>query len=79
MPPVHSHDLLFHTLIQDPVRADALIRQCTPPETAALLSDEPFRPLAGTFVNEALRVSRADGVFTTSLKEGGIAYAILEH
>ncbi len=44
MPPVHSHNSLFRALVQGHGRADALIRQCIPPESAAFLSDSPSAP-----------------------------------
>ncbi len=75
----HSHDAFFRTLIGDPVRADVLIRRCLPPETAALLSDEPFSPLPDTLISDTLRTLRTDSLFMTGLKEGGMAYALLEH
>ena len=79
MPNVRPHDAFFHLLFSDPELADAVIRWLISEGVRSLLSDEPFRPIESAFVDSGLRMSQADAVFWTRRKDGGIAYALLEH
>ena len=78
MPP-YPHDAFFRSLLVDPGWADALIRQCLPPDVAALLPGEAFAVFESSFVDDRLRISRADGVFSIRLEDGRDLYVLLEH
>ena len=77
----HPHDALFRALTQDARRADQLVRGYLPPEVGALLSGEPARLLADTFVSGWLRTTQADRLLAMRLKDGRPAfiYVLLEH
>ena len=79
MPPAQRHDAIFRVLLKIPGFADALIRWLLPPDIAALLPDEPFAPVESSFVDSELRKTHADAVFSIRLKDGRMAYALLEH
>lgn len=77
MPPVRRLDAIFRSLLEDPGWADALIRRCLPGDVAALLPEAPFAAHERAFVDDALRGTSADGVFSIRLTDGKKLYAIV--
>ena len=80
--PAQPHDAFFRALVDEPERADLLIREYLPPDIAALVSDEPVRVLDATFIEtESLAASRSDRLFEARLKDGRgvLLYVLLEH
>lgn len=79
--PSQPHDKLFKGLLDQPGAAAALIRERLPAEVVALLSDDPPEPVAGEFVDEALRGSQSDRLFLARLKTGGalLLYFLIDH
>lgn len=77
----NPHDALFRGLLEAPERAAALIRDHLPAEIAALLSPDPPALIDGTFIDEALKESRSDRLFSISLADGkpALLYILLEH
>ena len=59
----HPHDALFRTLISDPRRADALIRDHFPDSIGQLLTGSPARPGATGFAGPDLGQFFVDGLF----------------
>ena len=79
MPPPHPHDAFFRALLSDAKWADALIRHCLHPDIATLLPDETFAAVEGSFVDDELRTTHADGVFSIRLTDGRMLFVLLEH
>jgi len=81
IPPIRPHDALFRALLDDPARAAALMRAHLPAALTACLSDALPEPVEGSFIDDALRESRADRLFRLSLADGRPAflYILLEH
>ena len=80
--PAQPHDALFRALVDEPARADRLIREHLPPDIAALLADEPVRAVEGTFIDPGtLAASRSDRLFEARLEDGrgALLYVLLEH
>jgi predicted transposase YdaD len=79
--PHNPHDNLFRALLEDPQRARALLRDYLPAELTAQLADVPPEPMAGSFVDDALRGSQSDRLFRVQLVSGRPAYiyTLLEH
>ncbi|NDJ52479.1 MAG: hypothetical protein GYB68_05250 [Chloroflexi bacterium] len=77
----NPHDALFRALLEDPKRAETLIREYLPVKIANLLTDEPPALVDGTFIDEELRGSQSDRLFEARLRNGRLAliYALLEH
>ena len=79
MSPAQPHDSFFRLLLDDPRWADAFLRDCLPPELAALLTDESFRREETSFATESLGTLHADGLFSTRCRDGATLYVILDH
>ena len=80
--PAQPHDAFFRALVDEPARADRLVREYLPPDIAALLADAPVRAVEGTFVDtDSLATSRSDRLFEARLTDGRTAllYVVLEH
>ena len=80
--PAQPHDALFRALLDEPERADLLIREYLPPDIAALVTDEPVRAVEGTFIETgSLAASRSDRLFEARLTDGrrALLYVLLEH
>ena len=80
--PAQPHDALFRALVDEPARADLLIREYLPPDIAALLADEPVRAVEGSFIDPGtLAASRSDRLFEARLEDGRgvLLYVVLEH
>ncbi|UEM21517.1 Rpn family recombination-promoting nuclease/putative transposase [Skermanella mucosa] len=75
------HDALFHALIDDPRRADILIRDYLPADIVSRLADEPPILLDGSFVDPELNPTRSDRLFGLSLRDAGtlLLHALVEH
>ncbi|WP_419741232.1 Rpn family recombination-promoting nuclease/putative transposase [Ruegeria sp.] len=75
------HDDLFRVLLDDPGRADTLIRENLPPALAARLTEDPPKLLDGTYVDEAARASQSDRLFEMRMAGGqpALIYTLLEH
>ena len=48
--PAQPHDAFFRALVDEPARADRLVREYLPPDIAALLADAPVRAVEGVLV-----------------------------
>ena len=75
------HDHLFQALLEDPHRAGILLREQLPAEVAERMTDAPPQLEEGSFVDDELRPTRSDRLFTAGLKDGRSAffYVLLEH
>ena len=81
-PPATPHDALFRALLEDPARAETLVREYLPGALAAELSDAPLRLVDASFVDAALHPSQSDRLFEARLKRGAgtaFVYVLLEH
>jgi predicted transposase YdaD len=79
--PNNPHDALFRAMVDDVGRAAVLIRDYLPAPIAALLADKPPKLEDGSFVDEELRNSQSDRLFSVATRSGRPAflYALLEH
>lgn len=79
--PAIPHDALFKALLDDPVRAAAVLRDYVPPEIAAMLEASLPGPVDGSFADEALASSQSDRLFRIRTRDGraGFVYTLLEH
>jgi predicted transposase YdaD len=79
--PSNPHDHLFRALLDDPERARTLLRDYLPDGIVRHFADAPPEPVAGSFVDDALRGSQSDRLFRVHLTSGRAAYvyALLEH
>ena len=75
------HDALVRALLEDPERAQALIRDHLPNDITALIAPEPPEILNGSYVDEALRGSHSDLLMQVTLTSGKPAflYVLVEH
>jgi predicted transposase YdaD len=75
------HDALFRALVDDPGRAGALIRDYLPEPIARRLADGPPELIDGSYIDEELRESRSDRLFSVTLKGGRkvLLYILIEH
>ncbi|AUB79904.1 Rpn family recombination-promoting nuclease/putative transposase [Candidatus Thiodictyon syntrophicum] len=78
---VNPHDKLFRALLDDPIRAETLIREYLPPALRDRLADARPELVDGTFVDARLRGSQSDRLFQVRLKSGKplLLYVLLEH
>jgi len=67
---VNPHDKLFRALLDDPIRAETLIREYLPPALRDRLADARPELVDGTFVDARLRGSQSDRLFQVRLKSG---------
>lgn len=79
--PHTPHDSLFRALLDEPARAEEILRRHLPREITAQLADVQPIPVSGTFIDEELRNSQSDLLFEVRLKDGETAYVyiLLEH
>ena len=77
----HPHDRFVKTLLSDPEKAGALLREWLPKEIAKLLSPEPPELVSGTFVDEELREHLTDRLYQVKTISGRIAllYTLIDH
>jgi len=75
------HDALFRSLMSDPARAQAFLRDHLPAEIAGKLSDRPPRIADGSFVDDALRGTRSDLLLEVETRSGNpaLVYVLVEH
>lgn len=75
------HDALVRAIFGQPQHAAAELRAVLPSEVLAELRLESLATVEGSFIDEALRASCADLLFTVSLRAGGsgLVYVLFEH
>ena len=75
------HDALVRALLEDPARAQALIRDHLPNDLAALVSGAPPEILDGSYVDDSLRGSQSDLLMKVTLRSGKptFLYVLVEH
>ncbi|CAK0770957.1 transposase [Azospirillaceae bacterium] len=79
--PTQPHDKLFKGLLDQPGAAGALLRERLPPEILELLTDDPPMQEPGEYVDEALRKSYSDRLYSLRLKTGKklLLYVLIDH
>lgn len=77
----HPHDHFFRLVFAQPEHAADFLQNYLPREVAALLDFTTLEPLKDSFVDEALRETFADLLFSVRLREGGdvYIYVLIEH
>ena len=77
----NPHDSLFRSLLTDPERAGAFLRQQLPKDIAVFLDDTPPEVMDGSFVDEDLAGSQSDLLLKVKLVSGRAAYCyvLAEH
>ncbi len=75
------HDALFRAIFSQPCYAAEELRTVVPREVLAELDLAALRPREGSFIDEGLRASSADLLFSVGLKRGGtgFVYVLFEH
>ncbi|MBK9646335.1 MAG: Rpn family recombination-promoting nuclease/putative transposase [Deltaproteobacteria bacterium] len=72
-----DHDHLFKLVFSHPAEAAALARGVMPPEAVELLRLDALAPLSAESIDDALRVSLSDLLFTAPWLDGGYAQLML--
>jgi predicted transposase/invertase (TIGR01784 family) len=76
----HPHDRFFKVVMTHPEAAAALLRERLPRELVGMLADEPPRPLDASFIDDHLRGSASDRLFSLRLSEGeSFVNSLIEH
>jgi predicted transposase YdaD len=76
----NSHDKLFKSALADPADAVMELRAVLPPALASQLDFSTLTPLPGTFVDEAMRGSQADLLFSVRrANDELLLYVLMEH
>ena len=76
----HAHDKLFKEGFSDPVNTAAFLRHELPPEVSALIEWDQLRLIPGSFLDDALRHSESDLLFTVPLAGHDVCLHLLfEH
>ena len=75
------HDALVRAIFGQPQHAADELRAVLPSDVLAELRLETLAPVEGSFIDEALRASCADLLFTVSVRGGGtgFVYVLFEH
>jgi hypothetical protein len=75
------HDALVRAIFGQPQHAASELRAVLPSAVLAELRLETLSPVEGSFIDEGLRASSADLLFTVSLRDGGssFVYVLFEH
>lgn len=77
---VTPHDTLFKYLFSDPRRATEILRVVLPPGLARRVDWSTLRPVPGSFIDEALRGSAVDLLFSATMDGRQIGlYVLFEH
>ena len=76
-----SHDRLFRTIIEDPVRGPRLARCLLPLTAARLIADALMVSVPGIFTDENLRLHQTDALFRVDLPGGCLTliHILIEH
>ena len=76
-----GHDRFFKLVLDNDERATEIIKHFLPVEIAALMSDEPVKLIAGSFIDPSLGTSQSDRLFEVQLTSGDalLVYTLLEH
>ena len=72
-----DHDHLFKLIFSNPAEAAALARGVMPPAAVEWLQLDALAPLSAESIDDALRVSLSDLLFTAPWREGGHAQLML--
>src|SRR5512145_1152396 len=76
----NCHDKLFKSALADPHDAAMELRAVLPPALAARLDFQTLAPVPGTFVDEEMRGSQADLLYTVRCADQqALLYVLLEH
>jgi hypothetical protein len=77
----HPHDKFFKVVMTHPDAAAALLRERLPRDLVGMLADEPPRPLDASFIDDHLRGSASDRLFSLPLRAGGLLFVnfLIEH
>ncbi|HEX5053976.1 MAG TPA: Rpn family recombination-promoting nuclease/putative transposase [Planctomycetota bacterium] len=76
----HPHDALFRAAFGDPERAAELLRSVLPADLVAAIDWRSLRRIDASFVDDALRASQADLLFTANIGTREVLiYLLLDH